>query len=167
MADLDRILVIQNKLRVSYWNSSFVGEQGHPRAVGKYMPHLCGPSNPAASIVLVHSGTPNSSGAVASLCCNLPRNRFSPFQVHWLQPLPWQILVEGETIEKNEKRSLQMPGCSLSRRLNCQFPCCCILFLLHFCCIPFCNQQDRKNYGNEAASCINLIECPWVKEARQ
>ena len=29
------------------------------------MPHLCGPSRPAASIVVVHSGMPNSSGAVA------------------------------------------------------------------------------------------------------
>ena len=42
VADLDGILVIQNKLRVSYWNSSFVGKQGHPRAVGKYMPICVG-----------------------------------------------------------------------------------------------------------------------------
>ena len=33
--------------------------------LGKMMPHLCGPSRPAASTVVVHSGIPNSSGAVA------------------------------------------------------------------------------------------------------
>ena len=33
--------------------------------LGNMMPHLCGPSNPAASTVVVHSGMPNSSGAVA------------------------------------------------------------------------------------------------------
>ena len=33
--------------------------------LGSMMPHLCGPSKPAASTVVVHSGTPNSSGAVA------------------------------------------------------------------------------------------------------
>ena len=53
VSDLDGILVMQNKLRVSYCNYSFVGEQGHPRAVGQYDV----PSNPAASMVLVHSGT--------------------------------------------------------------------------------------------------------------
>ena len=33
--------------------------------LGNMMPHLCGPSKPAASTVVVHSGIPNSSGAVA------------------------------------------------------------------------------------------------------
>ena len=33
--------------------------------LGSMMPHLCGPSRPAASTVVVHSGIPNSSGAVA------------------------------------------------------------------------------------------------------
>ena len=33
--------------------------------LGSMMPHLCGPSKPAASTVVVHSGIPNSSGAVA------------------------------------------------------------------------------------------------------
>ena len=36
VSDLDGILVMQNKLRVSYCNYSFVGEQRHPRTVGKY-----------------------------------------------------------------------------------------------------------------------------------
>ena len=46
--------------QVSDCNYGFVSKQGHPRTVGMIMPHLCGPSNPAASMVLVHSGTPNS-----------------------------------------------------------------------------------------------------------
>ena len=33
--------------------------------LGSMMSHLFGPSNPAASTVVVHSGMPNSSGAVA------------------------------------------------------------------------------------------------------
>ena len=33
--------------------------------LGSMMPHLWGPSSPAASTVVVHSGIPNSSGAVA------------------------------------------------------------------------------------------------------
>ena len=33
--------------------------------LGSMMPHLCGPFKPAASTVVVHSGIPNSSGAVA------------------------------------------------------------------------------------------------------
>ena len=33
--------------------------------LGSMMPHRCGPSRPACSTVVVHSGIPNSSGAVA------------------------------------------------------------------------------------------------------
>ena len=51
--------------QVSDCNYGFVSKQGHPRTVKRIMPHLCGPSNPAASMVLVHSGTSKSSGAVA------------------------------------------------------------------------------------------------------
>ena len=65
MPNLYRILVMQNKLRVSYCNYSLIGKQGTRELLGSIMPHLCEPSSPAASRVLVHSGTPNSSGAVA------------------------------------------------------------------------------------------------------
>ena len=35
-AQLYRILVMQNKLRVSYCNYRFIGKQGNPQAIGKY-----------------------------------------------------------------------------------------------------------------------------------
>ena len=61
MSDLDGI-VMQNKLRISY---GFIGEQGHPRAIGKYDV----PSVWAFQSCSLHgTGTlrhPNSSGAVA------------------------------------------------------------------------------------------------------
>ena len=61
MSDLDGI-VMQNKLRISY---SFIGEQGHPRAIGKYdVPSVWA----FQSFSLHGTGTlrhPNSSGAVA------------------------------------------------------------------------------------------------------
>ena len=36
MSTLCGILVMQNKLRVSYCNYGLIGEQGDPRAIGKY-----------------------------------------------------------------------------------------------------------------------------------
>ena len=36
MPNLYRILVMQNKLRVSYCNYSLIGKQGNPGAIGKY-----------------------------------------------------------------------------------------------------------------------------------
>ena len=36
MSDLYGILVMQNKLRVSYCNYGLIGEQGDPQAIGKF-----------------------------------------------------------------------------------------------------------------------------------
>ena len=94
MSDLDGILVMQDKLRVSHCNYGFVGEQGHPRAIGKY----------------------DAPSVRAFQSCSL----------HGVGTL-------------RHPKFLRCGG----------------------------NQQDSKNCGNEAASCINLIECPWVKEAHQ
>ena len=65
MSDLDGILVMQNKLRVSDCNYGFVSKQGHPQTVGEDN----APSVRAFQSYSLHGvGTlrhPNSSGAVA------------------------------------------------------------------------------------------------------
>ena len=84
---------MQNKLRVSYCNYSFVGEQRHPRTVGKQ----------------------NAPSVWAFQACSL----------HGVGTL-------------RHPKFLRCGG----------------------------NQQDGKNCGNKAASCINLIECPCGSNRR-
>ena len=65
MAYLYGILIMQHQFRVPDCDDGFIRQQGHSGAVGQYDAPSMRTSRPAASIVVVHSGMPNSSGAVA------------------------------------------------------------------------------------------------------
>ena len=56
---------MQYQFRVPNSYDGFVRQQRHSWTVGQYDTPSVGPSRPAASTVVVHSGIPNSSGAVA------------------------------------------------------------------------------------------------------
>ena len=62
---LDGVLVMQHQFWVPTATMALYVNRDTLELLGSMMPHLCGPSNPAASTVVVHSGIPNSSGAVA------------------------------------------------------------------------------------------------------
>ena len=65
MAYLDGILIMLHQFRVPNCDDGLYVNRDTLELLGSMMPHLCGPSKPAASTVVVHSGMPNSSGAVA------------------------------------------------------------------------------------------------------